>query len=78
VVEPLDVLAELDAISIANFMKKPTDKPNRSGSHRSPRRILSASEEQIAAWDAAATSARQSWADWAREKLDAAAKKRPR
>jgi hypothetical protein len=55
-------------------MKKP-QKPSRSGSHRSPRRILSATEEQLARWDAAAARAGLSWADWARVGLDALAKK---
>jgi hypothetical protein len=55
-------------------MKKPT-KARRSGSHRSPRRILSATEEQIATWDEAAARAGLSWADWARNGLDALAKK---
>jgi hypothetical protein len=44
-----------------------------SGAHKSPRLILSASEEQIAAWRKAATRAGKSWAEWARELLDAAA-----
>ncbi len=57
-------------------MKKTTTR--RSGAHKSPRRILSATETQLAIWDAAAARAGLSWADWAREKLDAAAKKKPR
>jgi hypothetical protein len=47
---------------------------SRMGKHASPRRQLLASPEQFEAWDAAAKRAGLTWAEWARQWLDSAAK----
>jgi hypothetical protein len=50
-------------------------KNNISGAHSSPRRILSATEEQWERWSAAARASGLTWAEWCRSLQDAAADK---
>lgn len=54
--------------------KKVVPKPEtRHNKYANPRRLLTASKEQLQRWDEAATAADIDWSEWARTRLDAAA-----